>query len=161
LGQTHIAILGGEGSGIIVAQTITDTAVPPQVCQGFLNDYKAPGSNIGKLPVIGGFESWRELSSDVMFMTAIHKPGKMEERIARIEALGIPDSRFATVVHPTACLSDDVTIGPGTYIGPHVTVMPGACLGKHTSLRAGCYVSHDVEVEDWCFIGPNAVVSGR
>jgi sugar O-acyltransferase (sialic acid O-acetyltransferase NeuD family) len=162
MNETRVAILGGEGSGVIVAQAISDAASKlSQLCQGFLNDIVAPGSEIGKLPVIGHFESWRELSSDVMLITAIHKVGQMKERIARINGLEIPDSRFTTVIHPTASVAEDVVISPGAYIGPNACVMPGARIGKHASLRGGCYVSHDVQVGDWCFIGPNTVVSGR
>ncbi len=158
-----IAILGGAGSGVIVAQAIADLARTGSAvtCNGYLNDVVPPGESIGNLPVIGPFDAWRDLPADVMLIPAIHKVGDMANRVTRIEALGIPDARFASVVHPTACIADDAVIGAGTYVGPHAVIMPSARVGRRTSLRAGCYISHDVDIEDWCFVGPNSVVSGR
>ncbi len=164
LGQKKkIAILGGVGSGTIVAQAIADLAKAGSAitCAGYLNDRVQTGDFLGNLPVIGPFDAWRDLPAEVMLIPAIHKVGDMKNRIARIEALGIPEERFASVIHPSACIADDTSIAGGTYVGPHAVIMPGARVGRRTSLRAGCYISHDVELEDWCFVGPNTVVSGR
>ena len=147
----------------IVAQAIADlskTGVAVS-CYGYFNDSVPPGECIGAIPVIGPFEAWSDLPADILLISAIHKVGEMERRIARIEKLGIPDARFASVVHPTACIADGVTIAAGSYVGPHTVIMPGARVGQRTSLRAGSYISHEVCIGDWCFVGPNTVVSGR
>jgi len=163
LSETRIAILGGVGSGTIVAQAIADLSKSGAAisCYGYFNDLMPPGECIGGIPVIGPFEAWNDLPADVLLIPAIHKVGEMARRIARIEGLGIPNARFTSVVHPTACIANDVTIAAGSYVGPHTVIMPGARVGQRTSLRAGSYISHEVCIGDWCFVGPNTVVSGR
>lgn len=157
------AIFGGHGSGAIIAEALRDLAsagrglAPP----GFLNDVEPVGAKIDGLPVLGRFEDWRAMPDETIFITAIHKPMEAEVRWARIRGLGVPDERWATVIHPSAHVADSVRIGHGTYIGPNAVVMPGVTVGRHASLRAGCYVSHDVTIGDFGFVGPNAVVSGR
>ena len=158
-----VVILGGGGSGVIVAQGIIDIAAAGGDLHalGFLNDVVPQGSLIEGLPVLGKFENWRAFPDETLFITAVHKPKEMLARARRISALEIPQSRLAVVLHPSALVAARVPIGPGSYIGPNAVIMPGARIGAHASLRAGCYVSHDVTVEDLALIGPNATISGR
>ena len=158
-----VVILGGGGSGVIVAQGINDIAAAGGDLHvlGFLNDVVPVGSLIEGLPALGKFENWRTFPDETLFIMAVHKPKEMLARARRISGLEIPESRLAAVQHPSALVAARVPIGPGSYIGPNAVTMPGARIGAHTSLRAGCYVSHDVTVEDLAFIGPNATVSGR
>ena len=161
--KTYVAIIGGIGSGAIVAQALRDIAgaggeLSPY---GFLNDIEDSGTQIDGLPVLGRFEDWPEMPPETVFVAAIHKPKLSAERYARLASLGIPDNRWATVVHPAAHIAESATIGAGTYAGPNAVLRPGTQVGMHTSLRAGCYISHDVQIGDYGFVGPNAVVSGR
>lgn len=158
-----IVILGGVGSGVMVAQAIRDGAARGGAARvlGFLNDAAAPGEAIAGISVLGPLEGWRDCDGTARFIAAIHKPKQMVARAARIRGLAIPDARLITVCHPTAVVAADAEIGPGCYIGPHAVIMNGARIGAHCSLRAGCYVSHDVRLGDFAFVGPNASVSGR
>lgn len=161
--MVNVAIIGGHGSGVIVAQALRDIAASDGKLWplGFLNDAGRSKTGIDRLPVLGRFEDWALLSPDTLFIGAIHKPGLAAERHARLTSLGIPENRWATVIHPAAGIADAVAMGSGTYVGPHAVVMPGARVGKHCSLRAGCYISHDVQVGEFGFVGPNAVLNGR
>ncbi len=158
-----VLILGGEGSGAIVAEAVRDIAETDGSLEaiGFLNDFSAPGTVIEGLPILGKFEQWAEFPPETLFIAAIHKPKEAHARAARIASLGIPRSRWTTVGHPSARVAADARIGHGTYVGPNAVVMPGARIGAHVSLRGGCYVSHDVAVGDFGFVGPNATLSGR
>lgn len=160
---TNIAIIGGVGSGTIVAQALRDIVGSGGnlLPYGFLNDVEEIGARIDRLLVLGRFEDWARMPPDTLFVAAIHKPEVAAERWARLASLGIPDNRWATVIHPGAHLAESATVGAGTYVGPNAVLMPAAHVGRHCSLRAGCYVSHDVQVGDFGFVGPNAVISGR
>lgn len=158
-----IVIIGGVGTGDIILQAIRDLQKSGIAieCIGFLNDRVPKTADIAGLPVLGSFESWRDLPANVGFISAMHMPKEALKRSARLAALDIPSNRFAQVFHPTASIADNCVIGPGTYVGPGAVIMPGARVGAHVSLRAGCYISHDVYVGDFVFVGPNATVSGR
>ena len=157
-----VVILGGA-SGTIVAEALRDLAKTGAdlECGGFLNDSLPPGSTIGAQMVLGPFEAWSDLPAETLFITVLHKAKEMLRRMARIGGLGIPDDWWATVCHPTATVAQDITVGPGSYIGPHAVVMPGTAIGRHASLRPGCSVSHDTMLGDYVVVGPNATVNGN
>ena len=160
---TQIVILGGPGDGLVVAQTIRDLASSGRgvVLLGFLNDALERGTTLAGAPVLGPLDEWRSGPDDAMFCAALHKVGQMPARAARVRGLDIPDQRWITLIHPTACIANDVRPGAGTFIGPHVTVQPGARIGRFASLRAGANVGHHAVLEDFAYMGPNATLSGR
>ncbi len=75
------------------------------------------------------------------------------------------------IIHPTATISSDVTIGPytvidagatigaGTFIGPHVVISAGVTVGKEchlhpfTALREGCILGNRVIIQPGAVIG--------
>jgi sugar O-acyltransferase (sialic acid O-acetyltransferase NeuD family) len=161
--QQTIVILGGAGSGVIVAEAIAASAAAgvPIALLGFLNDATPAPAAFAGAPVLGPFEAWHDCPADAAFISAIPKPKEAWARFRRIASLGIPRERWATVVHPTACLAADASLGPGTYVGPLAVVEPGVTAGMHACLRGGSYVSHEVRLADFVFVGPNATVLGR
>jgi acetyltransferase-like isoleucine patch superfamily enzyme len=82
-----------------------------------------------------------------------------------------------TLIHPTADISPDATIGEGTKIWHEAQVREGARVGRECVLGKGVYVDHHVVVGDRCkvqnrasvfhgvtledgvFVGPHAVLA--
>jgi sugar O-acyltransferase (sialic acid O-acetyltransferase NeuD family) len=161
--RTELVILGGPGDGLVMAQTVRDLSAAGRDVHllGFLNDTLPKGTSLADVPVLGTLEQWRSVPHEALFCMALHKVKQMPERAARVRGLGIPEERWATLVHPAACIADDVRPGGGTFIAAHVTVQPGARIGRFASLRAGANVGHDAVVEDFVYMGPNATLSGR
>jgi acetyltransferase EpsM len=159
----RIVIIGGPGDGVVVAQTVRDLAKAGREVSlfGFLNDRLERGEHVFGAPVLGTLQTWQQLPQDVCFVPALHKVCEMVSRAKLILGLGIPDHRWASVVHPTACVADDISIGCGSFIASHVTIQPGAGVGKFVSVRAGANIGHDALVADFAYIGPNATLSGR
>lgn len=160
---TRLVILGGSGSGTIVVDAIAASveAGVRLALLGFLNDTLPRETLIAGAPVLGDFASWREQPSDVCFISAIPRAKEAFGRLERLRALGIPDERWATIVHPRAVVSTSASLGPGSYVGPNAVVETGVRGGAHAIVRGGAYVSHDVALGDFVFIGPNATVLGR
>jgi sugar O-acyltransferase (sialic acid O-acetyltransferase NeuD family) len=158
-----VVILGGAGSGVIVAETIKAAAAAGADIEtlGFLNDTIPAGTTLADRPVIGPFAHWIDCPPDAVFISAIPKPKESRTRHTRILSLGIPRGRWTTIVHPKAQVAADTIIGPGSFVGAFAIVEPGTVAGAHTSLRGGCYLSHDVRLGDYVFVGPNASVLGR
>jgi sugar O-acyltransferase (sialic acid O-acetyltransferase NeuD family) len=159
----RIVILGGPGDGVVVAQAVRDLAKAGREVSlfGFLNDRLEKGEHVFGDPVLGTLQAWQQLPQDVCFVPALHKVCEMVSRAKLILGLGIPDYRWTSVVHPTACVADDISIGYGSFIASHVTIQPGADVGKFVSVRAGANIGHDATVADFSYIGPNATLSGR
>ncbi len=157
-----IAIFGGKGSGEDAAQSMVRIAAggTPLAFAGYLNDELAPDTPLLGGRVLGRFEDWTTLQEDVWFVAPLHKAGQMQARVARIEGLGVPKERWATVLDPSAAVAQNATIGGGAVLGPFAVVGPGATLGMHTVVRAQAQVSHDVTLGDFVFVGGGSVVSG-
>ncbi len=158
-----IAIFGGRGSGLIVAETIGAMAASGIDVQlaGFLNDSAGAGDLIGDVPVLGPFEAWRDLDRDVHFIAAFPLPGAARQRHARLRELDVPLERWQTVHHPNAQVSPRARLEPGSYVAANAVIEHGAIVGRHTIVRSGAYVSHDVQLGEFAFIGPRATLLGR
>ena len=159
----QIVILGGVGSGVMVAETIKAAAAAGTACElrGFLNDALPAQTSLAGYPVLGPFERWRDCGPEVEFISAIPNPKQAFIRRQRILSLGIPEDRWTSVLHPTACIATEVVIGSGSFIGPFVVVEPGVVAGSHVCLRGHSYISHDVRLGSFVFVGSQATVLGR
>jgi acetyltransferase EpsM len=148
---------------MLVAAAVKASAAAgaPVELLGFLNDSAAPGSTLEGIPVLGPFERWHECPAAAAFISAIPAPKEAWQRLRRITGLGIPADRWASVIHPAACVDAGAALGPGSFVGPFAVVEPGVRGGAHLCLRGGCYVSHDATLGDYVFVGPNATVLSR
>lgn len=161
--KRKVIIIGGVGSGVIVAEAIEAIAASRGSIEllGFLNDREPAGSKIGNALVLGRLEDWSACPSDAQFISAIPAVKDAWGRYRRVACLGIPQERWATIVHPAAQVAKTALIGAGSYIGPCAIVHSGATAGAHVTLRGGCHVSHDVQLGSYVFVGPNASILGR
>lgn len=64
--------------------------------------------------------------------------------------LAPPPVTFEPMVHPTAVIASQATIGENVYIGPHCVVEEGAVIGDRSILVAGCYLGHEARIGEQC-----------
>lgn len=154
-----IAIFGGQGGGDVIADYLD--CMPDRFrVLGFLNDLAEPGATVCGRTVLGGFSDWHTLPDDVRFVAPLHKAKEIQKRRAVVEALGVPERRWARALHPKAVISPRTDLGVGVCIGPLCDVSPGVTLGRHVALRAGASLGHDVSLGDFAFFGPKAISLG-
>lgn len=77
--------------------------------------------------------------------------------IDQVESLGF---RFATLVHPTARVSRNSTVGEGSVVCPGVIVATRTTIGRHVILNRGAMIGHHTSVADYCSVMPGANVAG-
>ena len=159
----RVAIIGGKGHGTLAAQTVLNLAraTGGVAFAGYLNDRMPAGSPLYGGPVLCTFDDWRTLDPEIHFVAPLYKAGHMQANSARIDELGIPDSRWAILIDPSAILADGVPLGRGTIVAPSSTICPDAVIGNHCSIRPGAVVSHDVVIGDFVYVGPSAAISGN
>jgi acetyltransferase EpsM len=128
---------------------------------GFLSDSKLDpeleGERIGPVSA----EWIAKAPGDVRFIYALHTVKKSVERTELLEKLAIPDSRLATVRHPTAWVASTAQVGPGCVLMPLSSLGPNAQLGSNTHMYSQSFVGHDTVVGTHVFIANNASVGGR
>jgi acetyltransferase EpsM len=160
--RRRVIVLGGPGGGEVTAQLVLDlsAAGAPFELLGYLNDELPRSHRLHAAPVLGHFDAWKEQPDDVVFAASLHHVKHMPARAARLSGLGIPETRWATLVHPRAAVADGVRIGAGSTVAAFASVGPGARLGPHVALRPGAQVGHGVELAGFAFVGANAALCG-
>lgn len=127
---------------------------------GFLDDNMAThGKDCCGIRVLGGREIFRE-NPDAYILAVPGSPKNFSRRSDIIAGLDIPESRFATIVHPSVVKAPDAILGYNTLIMSGVVIGCGVKIGNHCLILPNTVVSHDSVVEDFCCIGSNVSISG-
>jgi UDP-3-O-[3-hydroxymyristoyl] glucosamine N-acyltransferase len=157
-----VVILGGKGGGTLAAQTVQTLfrVRGSHSVIGYLNDRLEIGTQLFGGAVLRKFDDWATLDDDVQFIAPLHKVGAMQVNAVRIAGLGIPASRWATLVDPLANTAGNAVVGGGSVVSAMAQMGPDSRIGSHCFLRAGAIVSHDVSVSDYVYVGQTAVVGG-
>lgn len=154
-----IVIIGGRGTGTVIASTIEDCKNAGQniECIGFLNDVER---EINDYPVLGPItkESWQKLDEEYYFIYALSTVKQAYQRHKLLKALELPERRLATVVHPTAVVSDKAKLGYGVVLMPFVLVSPDVVIGNHSQMYAQSFIGHDSSMGEMCFVTNNASI---
>ena len=70
------------------------------------------------------------------------------------------EDRLVTLIHPSAVVADDVTIGKGTVIMAQAVINPGTKIGKGVIINTCSSVDHDNVIEDFVHISVDAHTAG-
>ncbi len=77
--------------------------------------------------------------------------------IDQVAAFGVP---FATVVHPSASVSEKSVLGEGTIVSANAVISARAKLGRHVLVDSGVLIGHHTEIGDYVTVGLGAKVAG-
>jgi len=159
-----LVILGTGGNCLDIVDAVLDAGATPGTTQfrvtGFLDDNPAThGTRIGGLPVLGPLAKATELAG-CKFVNGIGSPGNFWKKRDIIARTGLSLEHFATIIHPSACVSSFARIGPGTVLLQHVTVNARAQIGAHVIVLPGAVISHDDEIGDYTCIASSATLAG-
>ena len=176
-----IILLGATGGCVDVLDTLHDINLRSPVrlydCIGFLDDNpELHGQRILGVPVLGPFQLVSDYKAECVFATGIGSELNYFRRKEIIGELGIDPDQFATLVHPTAAISEFARIGKGSVIhqnvtitrdvviGDNVLVLPntvishGSTIGSYSIINAGVCIAGDVKVHESCYIGANSSI---
>lgn len=82
--------------------------------------------------------------------------GKLVKQLQAI----YPEARFLTVVHPSAVIGADVSIGEGTVIMPGAVINTGTRIGSHCIVNTKSSADHDCVLEDFASLAPGVTLGG-
>src|SRR3546814_10262773 len=68
--------------------------------------------------------------------------------------------QFSTLIHPTAVMGSQVTIGAGSVVCAGVSVGPNVTVGEQVHLNPHAVIGHDTSLGDFVSVNPNATISG-
>ncbi len=108
-----------------------------------------------------GMEVFHKISDEYLPTPSIVSIGQNDLRKQVAEKLQAKGVVFGKAIHPTAIISEDVTIGKGTVVMPLSVVQPGTTIGKHCIINTGSIVEHDCKIGDYAHISPKATLCGN
>ncbi|MFN3524864.1 MAG: acetyltransferase [Paracoccus sp. (in: a-proteobacteria)] len=97
---------------------------------------------------------------DAMVLVTFGSQHSIRQRARIVHEMGIARTRFATVIHPRACVSSYAALGVGTIIFPGVTVTFNAVIGDHCIILPNSVIHHDATLGDHVLVGSNVTIAG-
>ena len=124
---------------------------------GFLDDRPdALDMFLGYPPVVGSVAGFK-IGYDDVFITAI---GDIGARRRCVEALEERGARFVKLVHSTAVLGCNVTVGDGSFVGPYAFVSCDTNIGWHSCVFHGTSIGHDVRIGSFAHVYAQCSIGG-
>jgi sugar O-acyltransferase (sialic acid O-acetyltransferase NeuD family) len=162
--KKNIIILGTSGNSRDILDTIRDinafSSDSVFQCTGFLDDNESRwGKSVEGVKVLGPISSAKDFN-ECYFVNGIGSTSTFWKRGDITAKSGVPDERFASLVHPTASVSKTADLGFGTVIFPHVTVTSSAKIGNHVLVLPNTVISHDDIIGDHTCIAAGVCISG-
>lgn len=97
---------------------------------------------------------------DAKVLAVPGSPASYQIRNEIIAKLGIPEERFATVIHPAACISPLASIGKNVLIMAGVVVTSNAVIADHVCILPNTVLHHDVVIGEYTLIGSGVTIAG-
>lgn len=126
------------------------------------------GHNLEGVPVLGGFELANKLPDNVAILACIANARRPAGRLAVVRRLNLPNDRWATIIHPSACVPEGSDLGPGTVllagtvlttplrIGAHVISMPHVLITHDDMIAEGVTIAGAVSLAGGVQVGESA-----
>lgn len=154
-----LIIVGASGFGREVLQWVKHCNAKGDKwnVRGFIDDnLKALDGYKCDYQIIDSIRDYKVKEGD-HFAIAIALP-KVKKIV--VEILKSKGAKFATIIHPTAIISEFCEIGEGVIITANAKISPNVKVGNYVTLL-GSGFGHDVVVEDFCTITGNCSINGH
>lgn len=122
------------------------------------------GNEPGRLPsglghVVGGLDMIGEHIADgeARLVLGVGLPRTKAEVVARLAPLELP---WATVVHPSAVIGPNVSLGEGSYVGAGAILTVNVRVGQFATINLHCQVAHDDVLGDFVTLHPDVHLAG-
>ena len=127
---------------------------------GYLDDDPAKhGLAIDGTIVLGGRDRLDEVpGASVVVCTG--RPDNYVSRLRIVGDLGLPPSRYATIIHPAAAVSASSAVGPGSVLLAHVVATAAVTVGAHVAVMPNVTLTHDVVIGDFATIASGVNLGG-
>ena len=161
-GVEDLLIIGAGGFARETAAAVAalNAVRPTRRLLGFLDDDPGlHGRELEGVSVLGGTDLVARLPK-VRVVLCVGNPRGYRARARLVERLGLPESRYATVIHPSAQISASCTVGPGSVILALVTLTACVEVGAHVAVMPQVVLTHDVVVADHATLASGVVLGG-
>ena len=152
-----ILVYGAGGFGKVVIDAIEKET--KYEILGVLDDNtNIHGINYYGYLVIGGFDRLKGNDyKECSLIVAIARPNVRENLYRQIESLGYD---LTSIIHPSAQIAKDVSIGSGTIILANAVINTGAKIGTSVIVNTSAIIEHECIIGDFTHIAPGVNLAG-
>jgi sugar O-acyltransferase (sialic acid O-acetyltransferase NeuD family) len=127
---------------------------------GFLDDDPHQlGRSHGHVRVLGPIETVHD-HPEAAVVLCTGRPDAYASRRLIAARLGLPEDRYATIVHPTASVGASCRIGAGSVLLAHTVLTADVGVGRHVGLMPQVVLTHDVTVGDFATLASGVRAGG-
>ncbi len=148
--MNRLVIIGAGGHGKVIADN--------GIKNGYTNIFYVDDNQVGEcmgIPIIGKCSDLTILNDgNTDFIIGI---GNNEIRKSIAENYEL---NWVSLIHPSAQIAVNVSIGKGTVIMAGAVVNACACVGNHSIINTCAIIEHDNVIEDYVHISPNVALGG-
>ncbi len=154
-----VIIIGAGGHGRVVLDGLLCSG---REIQGIVDmDSKLWGTNIRGVRVLGGDEVIETFSSnDVWLANGIGGNRLPAHRQSIFEKWKKNGYAFTHVIHPSAVIAKDSTLGEGCQVFAGAVIQPGAKISDNVLVNTRAVVEHDCKIGRHSHLAPGSVLSG-
>ena len=96
--------------------------------------------------------------STIEIIIAIGEPVIRKKLFNKVKSMGI---KLATLVDPSALISDTASMGEGVIVAPFSNITCSTVLGCNVAINAHSTVGHDITIGDHTVISTNVTIGGN
>jgi sugar O-acyltransferase (sialic acid O-acetyltransferase NeuD family) len=127
---------------------------------GALDDDPAKhGLDLDGVPVLGPTSLVHD-HADAFAVACVVSPRNRSARSQLVGRLGMPVSRWATIVHPAATVPAGTDLGEGTVLLAATVVTAPQRIGRHVLAMPHVLITHDDEIGDFVTLAGRAALAG-
>jgi len=147
---------GGHAKVLIAALRIAQRKI-----LGIVDPEAAPGTRILGVSVLGDDDKLGEYSpAEIELVNGIGSMPGNSSRLRIAVAMRKAGYRFATVVHNSAVIAEDVVLAEGTQVMAGCVLQPGVSIGEDSIVNTGAGIDHDCVIGARCHLAPGVTLSG-
>ena len=149
--MNKLIIIGAGGHGRVIADNALKNGYT-DIC--FVDD-NAVGDCMG-FPVVGKCADIDGLNDgNTDFVIGV---GNNALRMALAEKYNV---NWVSIIHPTAVIGTNVSIGEGSVVMAGAIINPCATVGRHAIINTGAIIEHDNRIGDYAHVSPGAKLAGN
>lgn len=144
---------GGEALEILKVVTLINKVNKEWNVIGFLDDnLSIIGQEFNGIKVLGTILDSNKFSN-AYFISSIGHPDRPMLREEVRNKISFSDSKFATIIHPSAVICESVKIGYGCFIQSNCTISTNSFIGNNVLISNGSTIGHESKIDDGTVIG--------
>lgn len=149
--KEKLYIFGARGMALVVADT---AKLLGYEVLGFIDDTPSAPIDVDGIKVISRLPTPED---NFKIIVAI---GDCDARYSIAERFNAEGYGFATIVHPSAIISQSARLSKGVFIEAGAIIDPNVMIDDYTIINKNVVVSHGTYIGKACHLAPSSVVAG-